>query len=228
MKAILPHNFIRYASQFSRESMIYGVAFWAQKVFSNHHTGKSNFYQNVPYTIELNEKVFSSKVMIAQTWLIDLVYEIACLENCGYDSLDKQEALHLINLFNDYQNEQDGKRKELRTHALLNLYGFFGEQHKFQTEYRFFENFSRERYILDIVSKKEHKDNHYGLDIPSKFLEITKLSTFDYVRYLLLIFSYFSTTKLVSSRDQIHRDFAKDKIDIDVFCSFFITNLLIM
>ena len=83
MKAILPHTFIRYASQFSRESMIYGVAFWAQKVFSNHHTGKSNFYQEVPYTIELNGKLFSSKVMIAQTWLIDLVFEIACLENCG-------------------------------------------------------------------------------------------------------------------------------------------------
>lgn len=67
MKAILPHNFIRYASNFSRESMIYGVAYWAKNVFSNHHREKPNFYQDIPYTIELNGKPFSSKSMVAQT-----------------------------------------------------------------------------------------------------------------------------------------------------------------
>ena len=219
MKAILPHNFIRYATSFSRESMIYGVAYWAKNVFSNHRNGKPNFYQDIPYTIKLNGKPFSSKAMVAQTWLIDLIYEIACLENCGYEEINKYEALHLINLFSDYQNVQDGKRKEIRTDPLLNLYGFFGEQQKFQTEYRFFENFSREKYILDIISKKEHKCNHYGLDIPSKFLEISGLSTFDYVRYVLLIFSYFSTTKLISNKEQMQKDFSKDKVDTDIFCS---------
>ena len=30
--------------------MIYGVAYWAKNVFSNHRNGKPNFYQDIPYT----------------------------------------------------------------------------------------------------------------------------------------------------------------------------------
>ena len=219
MKAILPHEFLRYAMFFSRESMIYNVAYWAQSVFGNNQKRESAFFQNIPYTINLNGAPYSSKVLITQTWLIDMIYEIACLKNCGNKSINKYEALHLIHLFNDYQNIQEGKRQEMRADPILNLYGFFGEQHRFQAKNRFFENFSREKYILDVISKKEHKDNHYGIDIQNNLLEIYGLSSFEYTRYLLLMFCYFSTSRLISNKEIMFKDLVDVNIDIDIFCS---------
>ena len=169
MKAILPHAFIRYASNFSRESMIYAVAYWAKNVY-NGGPKENSFFRNIPYTIELGRGPFSSKAMVAQTWLVDLLYEIACLEKYGRVDINEYQALHLINLFNDYRNVQDGNREEIRTDTLLNLYGFWGEQRKFQDRRRFFENFSREKYILDVMSTKEHPNNHYKLDFPNKWI----------------------------------------------------------
>lgn len=214
---ILSNDFIKYALNFSKESMIIGVANWARKLFNDYLEGKSSFHQDISYTIELEGKIVSSKARIVQTWLIDLIYEISCFNNCGIKNINQSEVLHLINLFNGYQNDKDEKREEIINDPLLNFYSFQGEQRKFQTMYRFFENFSREKYILDIISKKEHRSNHYNIDIPSKFLEICGLSTFDYVRYVLLIFSYFSMTRLSCNKEQIKKDFSKDIVDTDIF-----------
>ena len=161
---ISSNDFIKYVLNFSKESMILGVADLARKLFNEYLEGKSSFHQDISYTIELNGKIVSSKVRIAQTWLIDLIYEIACLNDCGVKNINQYEVLHLINIFNGYQNAKDEKREEIKNDTLLNFYSFQGEQRKFQTMNRFFENFSREKYILDIISKKKHRSNHYNID----------------------------------------------------------------
>lgn len=108
--------------------------------------------------IMIGNTTIKQKVNIVQTWLIDMQYDI--IMNCSYGTkiISENESLHLISLYNDYCNQRKNNFK--KSDIFMYLYGLFGEQKKFQSN-TFRESFSREKYILESVSRKKHTKNTY-------------------------------------------------------------------
>ena len=109
MKAKILHPFFTYASQFTMESMIYSTCYWAKKIAFNTKNANFGFSGEVKYTVNLNNKPFSQKCNIVQTWLIDMLYHIICKCRYGHKEIGKDESLHLIALYNDYADDLDAE-----------------------------------------------------------------------------------------------------------------------
>lgn len=199
MKKIKVHQFVVYASHFTKESMIYEVAKWANSVFNKDHEG--NFCDFMAskkrYSVYVNRFLVRGEAWLVQTWLIDMIYDISCLHSTGSKIITPNETLRLIDLYNDYQNEKD--KFYLRKDIFLYVFGFFGEQKKFQNPFGYIDTFVREKYILDVISKKTHPLNKYGLDIQKEFYEETGYSTEDYATLLFLLWCYFTRCKVSST-----------------------------
>ena len=188
MKANLPHPFYIFASQFTLESMLKQISFLSYHIFCNPDETTNCFAKTINYSI-INHRVINGKTNVVQTWIIDLYYDLVASEDYGDREISKDETVHLISLYNDFCNVRD--KKLSKKDILLFVYGFFGEQKDFQTNFSFKERFSREKYILDVLSCKEHPDNTFDINVPSKFFEITGYTTDCYsalVYYILLLF----------------------------------------
>jgi len=197
MKKIKIHQFILYASHFNKESMIKEVAKWAYYVF-NKSRNDAFFYlfaSKEKYLVYINKIPIHGKVTLVQTWLIDMIYDLACLNSTGKENISKDESLHLISLYNDYIGKKEKNNLPQKSNPFLYLYGFFGEQKKFQSTHEFLDTFAREKYILDVISQKKHSLNHYNINIQKVFQNETGYSTDEYSALVFFIWVYFAKCK---------------------------------
>ena len=151
MKVKLPHKFFLYAQNFTIESMLKEISYCAFNIYKNPDNYMGEFATKKSYSVQIGKAKVNGHCLIAQTWLIDMIYALIINKNYGCKSINHNETLHLIALYNDYSNALDGYRIRNAQDAFLNVYGFFGEQKRFQSRHEFIEEFAREKYILDII-----------------------------------------------------------------------------
>lgn len=214
MKARIPHPFYQYASRFSLNSMLKAISWLSKDIFMDSSNELGLFAGYRTYTITLNGKKISGKPMLLQTWLIDLMYDIIRFNPNGSKEISLDEALHLIALHNDYANCRE-KDKINKNNVFLHVYGFFGEQKKFQAPAVLFDGFAREKYILDTISLKEHSKNIFGLNIPELFYNETGFRTDEYSAILFLLFVYCSNYKTAFKIDNLKLDFKNPLFSIE-------------
>lgn len=192
IKAKLPHQFFVYASNFTLESMIKIISYWSYYIFLNSNTLQGKMGALIYNEIMIGNTTIKQNVTIVQTWLIDMQYDI--IMNCSYGTktISENESLHLISLYNDYCNQRKNNFK--KSDIFMYLYGLFGEQKKFQSN-TFRESFSREKYILESVSRKNHTKNTYDIDIANIFVETTNFSTDEHSSIILYIAICFIISK---------------------------------
>lgn len=181
MKAIHLPYFISFAANFSIESIvkaICGLSFEANKESVN---GVDFLGKRYSYYYCRN----SYSVMVVQTWLLDLLYDLIKYDSIfGDNTISRDETLHLISLYNDYSDKMPECDSEDYS---LYLFGFFGEQMKIELRKDFIDNFARESYILEFVSKR---DTQYNIDISKIFEEETGYSENTFSAMLILIWFY--------------------------------------
>ncbi len=158
MKARIPHPYYRYIYRFSLTSILKSISYWSRSIFINPSNETKMFADKKKYTVFLDNQKVSGEVMLLQTWLIDLMFDVIKHNPNGAVEISADECLHLIALYNNFCNERD-QRKYNKNNILLYLYAFFGEQKKFQCANYLFDDFAREKYILDIISLKKHQKN---------------------------------------------------------------------
>ncbi len=190
MKAIIPHQFFIYASNFTLKSMLKQVALHAFDVFNDYQNSDfGHFAKYKNYIVIIEKKTIKNRLLLAQTWLIDIMYELACLKNTGTRDISENEALHLIALFNDYSDKRDLEHIKTGKNVFLNLYGFFGEQKRLQSIHLLDDEFSREKYILDVISAKKHALNTYGINVSQEFKNETGYTTSEFSSMLYFIYT---------------------------------------
>ena len=187
------------------ESMIYSTCYWAKEIAFNTKNANFGFSGEVKYTVDLNNKPFSQKCNIVQTWLIDMLYHIICKCRYGHKEIGKDESLHLIALYNDYADDLDAEYLKKDEDAILYVMGFFGEQSRIQGPSLFFEEFSREKYMLETISYRVPPEKSFGIDVKQEFYEETHYTTDEYSALLLLIWGLFSQTMLVVNQRELDR-----------------------
>ncbi len=198
MKSRIPHLFIIYASQFTLDSMVQAVCYWAKEIaHSPDQNNNYGFLAEQKYSVVINKKIINNKVQLVQTWLIDMLYDIICLNNYGEKNIQMNEVLHLICLYNDYADANDAKDINRKKDIILYVLGFFGEQSRFQGASILFEEFAREKHIMDVLSYKTSKAKIYGIDVKKEIQEETGYSTDEYSAILLCIWGLFSRTSLI-------------------------------
>ena len=204
MKARKLHDFFIFAQKYTLESMIKMVSFWAYDIYRNPDinmggfSGK-RFYQSKTYP-----------VMLVQTWLIDLVYDLIKYNRYGQSSISQHEALKLIGLYNDYKDDTDHtpyNKKDI----FLYLYGFFGEQCRFQNN-SFLEEFAREKYILETVSNYPEA-NACGINFKDEFEQETSFSPDVYSANIFTIFSVFYSMTTGGTKREIIKYFKSSPIN---------------
>ena len=226
MKVKLPHSFYIYASEFTLESILREISICAFNVFKKNDKDIGRFGKWSEYSVKIGNSKIENRVFIAQTWLIDMIYDLICYNNYGNKEMKQEEVLHLIALYNDYCNKLEGTRIKKSADIFLNVYGFFGEQKRFQNINELFEEFAREKYILDIISKKE---NPYAINVKQDILERTGFSSDDFSMLVFFLFAYFAyylpfvkkaniyykTSTPILSRDNFIKVIDKYSITID-------------
>lgn len=215
MNSILPHEFFIYASNFSLKSMLKGVARLAFDIFNSADSDFKQFAGCRNYTINDGKRSHTNRTLLVQTWIIDLIYDLICLKNTGNSIITNSEMLRLISLYNDYCNHRNSSKLNKKSDFLLYLYGFLGEQKQFQDISLLFDSFNREKYILDVVSKKEHSKNIYGIDVKQEFMNKTGFSTDAYSSLILLIWIYFSNCQPFIKNTDIKIEFTHPIISSD-------------
>lgn len=214
MKARIPHPFFQYASNFSLKSMLKAISWLSKDIFMNPSDEFGLFAGYRSYAITLNGKKISGKPMLLQTWLIDLMYDLIKFNPNGSREISPDEALHLIAWHNDYANCRE-KDKINKNNVFLHVYGFFGEQKKFQVPAVFFDDFARENYILDTISSKEHPKNTFGLNIPELFCSETGFQTDEYSAIMFLLFAYCSNYKTAFKINNLKLDFKNPLFSVE-------------
>ena len=204
MKVKLPHKFFLYAQNFTLESMLKEISYCAFNIYKNPDNYMGEFATKKSYSVQIGKAKVNGHCLIAQTWLIDMIYALIINKNYGCKSINHNETLHLKALYNDYSNALDGYRIRNAQDAFLNVYGFFGEQKRFQSRHEFIEEFAREKYILDIISKKNHPQNIYNINVEKDILEATGFSSDDFSALMFLLFAYFSCSCHIVKKDSIN------------------------
>lgn len=214
MKARIPHPFYQYASRFSLRSMLKAISWWSKDIFMGSAGELGLFADYREYTIMLNGQKISGKPMLLQTWLMDLTFDLIKFGPTGSKEISHDEALHLIALHNDYANCRE-KNKINKNNVFLHVYGFFGEQKRFQLPAVFFDDFAREKYILDTISLKEHQKNIFGINVPDLFYEETGFQTDEYSAIMLLLFGYCSNFIPAFTIENLNIDFKNPLFSIE-------------
>lgn len=204
MKARIPHAFFLFVQKYSLISMLKTVSSWAFDLYNKPDKDLGRFAGNRYYDLS------TGKVMLLQTWLIDLIYELIDYNRYGQEDISLTEALKLIGLYNNYRNATEHTMHNKKD-IFLFLYGFFGEQRRFQNN-SFFEEFAREKYILEIVSKCPEA-NSYNIDFLNEFFQETSFSTDVYSANLFVIFAMFLQKSGIASKEDIIRYFKNSSIN---------------
>lgn len=206
MKARIPHKFFLLVQKYSLESMLKAVSIWAFDLYNNPDKDMGYFAGNRFY------KPSIEKVMLVQTWLIDLVYELINYNHYGQEDISLNEALKLIGLYGNYKNDTEHtlySKKDI----FLYVYGFFGEQRRIQSN-SYFEEFAREKYILEEISKCSEA-NCYNIDYKDEFFQETSFSTDVYSANLFSIFAMFVLNSSIASKENVIQYHSKSPINSD-------------
>ena len=186
-------KFHMIVQQYTLKSMLKRVVEWSYNVYNNPDELLGHFagYRAVSYT---------KKVCIVQTWMIDLVYDLIVYNKYGTKEMSSQQALIMIGYYNNFKNDNSASNeyRNNNTDFLLFVYGFSGEQFRFQTS-NFFEEFAREKYILEKISKTSKTD----VDVQSDFMIETQMSSDLYSSIIFLIINYFETIKPYASGNDL-------------------------
>ena len=189
MKVKLPHEFFIYASKFTTPSMLFGVCYFSYELHKK--PGKLNplgGYKS--FSVKVNGKTINGRFQLVQTWLVDMLYELIQYNSTGKKIITKDECLYLISLYNDYQNSLDKKHFN-HENIFMYLYGFYGEQKRFQNIGILMENFSREKYMLEVISKKNHPKNTKKVNFQKEFYEYTGMTPSKYSFSLFALYVFF-------------------------------------
>lgn len=192
MKARMPHLFYTYASQFSLKSIVLALSGFAMDLIKNQNQGSSCYYAIKHYRIKHKNSMIRDKVPVYQVNLIDVMYEVVTMDKFGQKAITQDEALYLVHLhvnLVEERHKRDRKKIDIRLWLEANL----GEQTKFQKIKDFFDDYSREKYILEIIGNKEHPKNQIKLDFNKEFSDLTGVSTDHFSFAVFLIYVYFST-----------------------------------
>lgn len=187
----MPHPFFVYASQFTLKSIIIAISYWSFYLIKNPNNDVKMFATNKDYTVIHNGKICKKRVQLYQTNLIDVMYEVINYNCYGKTEITLDESLYLIHLYVNLESSRHSN-KNSHTDFMLSLFGNLGEQKRFQSASNFFDDFSREKYILETISKKNHPKNDICIDFQKEFFEKTSISTDDYSALLFVLFVYFS------------------------------------
>ena len=206
MKALIPHQFFRYTARFTLNSIIAGISSLSYSIFMEPNNKGGRFLKEINYTVRIGSQIIRRKTTVSQTWLIDLLYCVISQCEYGNDYISEQATLHLVSLYNDYYNCSEILSNK-NINIWLYVYGFFGEQKQFQTEGLFADDFAREKYILDSISKKADPAKVANLDLQREFQRITGYSTDDYSFLLNTItFSFMARGGMLSPFTLLHKD----------------------
>lgn len=219
LKSIKMHDFYQYASQFKLKSIIKAMSILSFELINSLDGSTNMFISQKYYHVTYQGKQYSDTVLVAQTKLIDVIYEVISSGVNGKKDISIDESLRLIhlltNLENDNRSKEEKKLKELNIDkeifAGLNLFGYLGEQKKFQHPQILLENFCREKYILETISTKADEQ----LEFAKAFKDETSMTTDEYSSLILILFTYFfghnpcCSKKTVSEMSDMKPEFAK-------------------
>lgn len=222
------HDFYQYASQFTLKSIIKTMSFLSFELAQKNEDNINMFITEKDYHVTIRGKQYSDTVLVAQTKLIDVIYEVISSGINGSKDISIDEALcllHLLNNLEDYKRIEDEKilkrlRIDKKTFAGLNLFGYLGEQKRFQKKPILLEDFSREKYILENISQKSNEQ----IDFLNDFKTETTISTDEYSAMILLLFTYFSEFSSFCSESTIS-EFLDMKPEMTKILSFHTTTL---
>ena len=99
MKVMLPHKFFLYAQNFTLQSMIREISYWAFSIFNNPDKSMGAFASRKSYSVMIGKKKVTGRCLVAQTWLIDMMYTLITNKNYGSKTINHNEALYLIDLY---------------------------------------------------------------------------------------------------------------------------------
>ena len=100
MKAILPHRFYIFASQFTLESMIKQISNLSYHIFSNPDSLSKQLAKTMTFRVTINRKIISGRANVVQTWIIDMLYDLVSSNNYGSKTISFDEAVYLVALYN--------------------------------------------------------------------------------------------------------------------------------
>lgn len=192
MKSRIPNDFFVFVQKYTLESMIYAISSLSYDIYQNPSSEMGLFGRRV----FLNKSIKS--FLVIQTWLIDLIYELIQYNHYGNLEISQNDTIKLIRLYNNYLNKSEKKHYN-KNNIMLYLYGFFGEQKRFQ-EFQFFNDYARESYILEDISKKFKNRSEY-VDVVSDFIEETSLKPNEYSAYLFMIHALFTQKSAINNNE---------------------------
>ena len=222
MKSKRIHDFFLYASHFTKQSIIEAIAYWSKYVFNENGAGQFMFYAYEKYRVEIKKRgpkgrhithVNTGKATLVQTWLIDMLYEVICTDIRGTKYISRDESLRLIDMYNDYHEEKEKEVLRREKNTLLYLYGFLGEQIKFQSKARYLENFSREKYILENIAYSKHELNIYNIDTKQEIAEETGYTMDEYAKLLLVVWGHFTQGSVTMKLSEVSKGFEGDLLN---------------
>ena len=196
MKAKNLHPFHQFASKFTLKSILRAVSKWSFELIKNPDKDLRMFATHKAYEFILDGRKCKGVVSLYQTNLIDVIYDLICFNNYGKEEISDVEALYLIHLHVNFEGSRI-KENEANIDFWLRLMANLGEQKKFQQTSDFSDDFSREKYILETISKKTHVKNTYKLDFEQEFFNETSMPTTEYSAIVFALFVYFSHVNIV-------------------------------
>ena len=104
LKAILPHSFYIFASQFTLDSMIKQISNLSYHIFCNPDSLSKKLAKNMSFRVTINHRVISGRANVVQTWIIDMLYDLVLSDNYGKKTISLDEAVYLVSLYNEYCN----------------------------------------------------------------------------------------------------------------------------
>lgn len=216
MKAIPVHEFFQYVSKFTLKSMLTAISYWGFHLIKYPSDDFNMFAAHKEYIVIHNGKKHKSCVSLYQTNLIDVFYEVINYGYYGEKEITLDEALYLIHLHVNLMSSRHTK-KSSDTDFWLGLFGMLGEQKRFQLTSDFFDEFAREKYILEKISTKNHPKNNNGINFEAEFFGETNLSPDVYSALLFVLFTYFSEISpainpLKLDSDLNHPDLSNNRI----------------
>lgn len=156
MKAHLPHEFIIKLKQYNLFDVLKNISEYSSELFCQKESGLTAAKVE---TLTLGYR--SGEILIPAWHLVDMAY--LAIQHCDGDKTinNKNDFFMLANLYNGYYQGNERNQPFLRYKSQFNdfmlyLYGFIGEQFKFQnttSTAAIMDNFCRNTYLLDVISK---------------------------------------------------------------------------
>ena len=160
------------------------------------------------------------EVLVTAWGLVDIAYQ-AILNSNDYRSKkvkSKREIYEIVSLYTEYVEHIEGKQEFMKNEAmhddfLIYLYGFFGEQTKFQLRHMMIENYNRESYIINNIAPIIND----GIDVEGIVKKEIGLFSDEVTIILLYLWSLSTKTPFIVENDQFYnKDILKKQNVINV------------